>query len=335
MTLPRRFGGLEIDPLGAVDVVERLSYADGAAGWCGFIGNSTSFFGWLEPEVTLDILTGAPHVAAASIFAPSGQAVSDGKGGYTVDGRWGFASGSGHSEWSQVGVLVMDGERPGQRADGGPDWRFAYLPTSDLTIVDNWDTLGLRGTGSNDVVAQGATVTAEQLAMPMFDEPKADDAIFRLGFWGLISLLMAPHPLGVARRALDELELVLPTKTPPPGRAAVADDPQVHYEIGRARAQLSSARAYLDDATGRAWATVATRDTGTEDDRRMLGLALQNAMATALEVVDVSYRFAGSAVVQRDNLIQRCFRDVHTARMHIAFGLDGYRGAGRHTLGRE
>ena len=94
MTLPRRFGGLEIDPLGAVDVVERLSYADGAAGWCGFIGNSTSFFGWLEPDVTLDILTGAPHVAAASIFAPSGQAVSDGKGGYTVDGRWGFASGS-------------------------------------------------------------------------------------------------------------------------------------------------------------------------------------------------------------------------------------------------
>ena len=115
MTLPRRFGGLEIDPLDAVDVVERLSYADGAAGWCGFIGNSTSFFGWLEPDVTHEILTGAPHVAAASIFAPSGRAVPDGKGGYTVNGHWAFASGSGHSEWSQVGVLVMDGDRPGQR----------------------------------------------------------------------------------------------------------------------------------------------------------------------------------------------------------------------------
>jgi indole-3-acetate monooxygenase len=109
----------------------------------------------------------------------------------------------------------------------------------------------------------------------------------------------------------------------------------VHYEIGRARARLSSARAYLDDATGRAWATVSTGDVGSEDDHRMLGLAMQNAMTTALDVVDVSYRFAGSAVVQRDSVIQRCFRDVHTARMHLGFSLEGYRGPGRNALGRD
>ena len=54
-------------------------------------------------------------------------------------------------------------------------------------------------------------------------------------------------------------------------------------------------------------------------------MAMQNAMTTALDVVDVSYRFTGSAVLQRDNIIQRCFRDVHTARMHLGFSLEGYR----------
>ena len=76
----------------------------------------------------------------------------------------------------------------------------------------------------------------------------------------------------MARRALDELEKPCPRKVPPPGRPAVADDPQVHYEIGRASV-LSSLRACRTSMTPRvaAWATVSTGDVGNEDDRRMLG----------------------------------------------------------------
>lgn len=332
MAVPARFGGLELAPLEIVDVLERLSHADGAAGWCGFIGNATSFFGWLEPDVIRATLTGAPHVAAASIFAPSGAARPEGDGGYTIAGRWTFASGSGHSEWSQLGVMVMDGDDPAMRADGQPDWRFAFVPTDELTILDTWDTIGLRGTGSNDVVVEGLRVPAECLAMPMFDAPRADDPIFQLGFWGLLPILMSPHPLGVARRALDELEVLLPERSVPPGRTRPVDDPQIQYEVGRAHAALSSARAYLDDATGRVWDAVAAGDATTHEDRRPLALAMHQALAAALDAVEVSYRFAGTAALHRDSVIQRCFRDVHTARMHIAFGLEGFRSEGRDLL---
>ena len=335
LALPARFGGLERQPGEVVDVLERLAHADGAAGWCGFIGNATYFFAWLEPDVATDALVGAPGIAAASIFGPMGQAVADGEGGYRVDGRWGFASGCLHSEWTQVGVMVMDGDLPAFRADGtGPDWRFAYVPTVDLEIVDTWDTLGLRGTGSNDVVASGVTVAPEMLAMPMFDPPRAEEPVFQLGFWGMLPILMSPFLLGVARRALDELEAVLVAEPERPGRAKVSHDPQVHHELGRARATLLAGRALLDDTVGRAWATVNAgrpADQVVHDD---LALVLHHSLSVGLDVVDVAYRFAPSGAVRRGDVIQRCFRDLHTARKHIAFGLDGYRGPARRALGQ-
>jgi alkylation response protein AidB-like acyl-CoA dehydrogenase len=333
MALPRALGGLEVAPAGMVDVLERLAHADGAAGWCGFIGNATSLFGWLEPPVARELLAGAPRVASASVWAPWGRAVPDGRGGYVVDGRWTTASGCRHSEWAQLGVLVMDGDRPRSRPDGSPDWRFAYLPAGDLEVLDNWDTLGLQGTGSHDVVVRSVAVPAEHLAMPMLDEPTFDDPLFRLGFWGISSVLMSPFPLGVARRALDELEAFLPGRFVPPGAVPPAEDPQVHYELGRARAQLAAARAYLDDVTGRAWARATSGSPCDDGHHRDLGLAMQQAMTVGLQVVDTAYRFAGSAAIRRDNVIQRCFRDLHTGVKHIAYGLDGYRGAGRHALG--
>jgi len=334
LALPARFGGLELPPGRIVDVLERVAHADGAAGWCGFIGNATVFFGWLEPEVATDALSAAPAVAAASIFGPMGRAVADGNGGYRVDGRWGFASGCLHSEWTQVGVMVMDGDVPAFRADGtGPDWRFAYVPTVDLEIVDTWDTLGLRGTGSNDVVASGVTVAPEMLAMPMLDPPRAEEPVFQLGFWGMLPVLMSPFLLGVARRALDELEAVLVAEPERPGRAMVSQDPQVHHELGRSRAALLAARALLDDTVGGSWATVSNGRPAGQDVHDDLALALHHSLSVALDVVDVAYRFAPSGAVRRGDVIQRCFRDLHTARKHIAFGLDGLRGPARRALG--
>ena len=207
------------------------------------------------------------------------------------------------------------------------------MPTADLEIVDTWDTLGLRGTGSNDVVAHGVEVAAEMLAMPMFDAPRADEPVFQLGFWGMLPVLMSPFLLGVARRALDELEAVLVAEPERPGRAMVSQDPQVHHELGRARATLLAARALLDDTVGRSWAIVGAGQPAGQAVHDELALTLHHCVSVALDVVDVAYRFAPSGAVRRGDVIQRCFRDLHTARKHIAFGLDGYRGPARRALG--
>jgi alkylation response protein AidB-like acyl-CoA dehydrogenase len=321
-----------MEPAAMVDVLERLAHADGAAGWCGFIGNATSFFGWLEPEVASVLLRGAPHVAAASVFAPTGQAVPNGGDGYTVTGRWPFASGCRHSEWIQLGVMVHGDEGMQVRTDGRPDWRFAYLPMSEVEVVDDWDTFGLRGTGSNDIAVHGATVPAEHLAMPMFDAPRADEPLYRMSFWSILAVFMTPFPLGVARRALEEAEQALRDQ-PEGGRPLGRLDPQMQHELGRARSRLWSARAMLDDALGRAWEdAVAGTPQRTEHEDR-LSLAKHQGMAAALDVVDAAYGVSGSGVIRRGNVIQRCFRDLHTARKHLGYGYEGYRVAAKRALG--
>ena len=333
LPLPASLGGLGASPAECVDAFEQVAHADGAAGWCAFIGNGTSFYGWLDADVAKAQLTGAPGIAAASIFGPMGVAVPAGPGSFRVEGRWGFASGCLHSELIQVGVMVMDGEAPAFRADGDVDWRFAFLTADEVEVIDTWDTLGLRGTGSNDVVVSGVVVPEERLAMPMLDPPKVDDPVFQLGFWGLLPVLMTPFLLGVARRGLDELEEVLRNEPERPGRAQNRTDPQVHYELGRARAALDAARAGLDDAVGTTWdAVLAGRPAGQPEHDR-LALAMHHGLATSLDAVDVAYRFGPSGVVRRGDPIQRCFRDLQTARKHIGFGLDGMRGPARRALG--
>src|SRR5579871_1901083 len=119
-------------------------------------------------------------------------------------GRWAFASGSRHAKWFLNGVLVMEGEAPRVLEDGSRDWRLAYIPRSAAEIVDNWDVVGLRRTGSNDVQVLAVSVAAEHTIRPFFESPHQDGPLFRLPFFTLAGVAFAGFALGVGRRALDE-----------------------------------------------------------------------------------------------------------------------------------
>ena len=135
LALPASLGGLELDPLTFPSVAERLAEADGSAGWTIVIGNSTAFFAWLDPDVARDLLADDVAVASTSVFAPRGAAVPTGRDQLTITGRWPFNSVCDHAEWNQVGVMVMDGDRPRVRADGQPDWRFALSPPATASAT--------------------------------------------------------------------------------------------------------------------------------------------------------------------------------------------------------
>ena len=295
-----QLGGLEVDPVAIVDTLERLSHADGSAGWCGLIGQATAFFGWLEPPVAKELLGSARRTCAHRRFLPPQGGLSLAvDGDYTVEGRWTFASGCLHSELIQLGLFVMDGDRPALRPDGSPDWRFAYVRTSEVEIVDTWDPFGLRGTGSNDIVVRQLRVPPEHMGMPMLDAPKSDDSIYQLGFWGHTAVVLGPFPLGVARRALDELEELLPARAARGGHVPLVQDPQVHYELGRCRGALGAARSFLDETVGEVWNGICSGSPATDADQQRLRLAMQHAMTAGLDAIDVAYRFAGTSVLGR------------------------------------
>ncbi len=330
MVLPRALGGAELDPVTVIEVVEELSRADGSAGWTVMIGNATAFFAWLEPSVASEMLAGAPHLASTAVFAPKGKAVPDGRGGLTVSGRWGFNSGCPHSEWFQNGVVVMDGDRPRIRPDGQPDLRFVYYPADGAEIVDTWDSLGLRGTGSHDVVVSGLTVPEEHTAAPLLDPARRDEHLFRLPFWVLLSIFMSGFPLGVARRALDEYAALAPNKSRGPNAESLAADPRAQYDYGHVAAGVLAARSLVLDSAADLWATLQRGDPTTPAQHTRAQLAMHNAMQAGIAAVDTTFTLTGAAAVYAGHPLQRCFRDLHTAQQHFAFSGQGFRGYAQH-----
>ncbi|MDQ1479488.1 MAG: indole-3-acetate monooxygenase [Actinomycetota bacterium] len=328
LAMPKFLGGLELDPLTIVSIVEELSRADGSAGWTVLIGNSTAFFAWLDPHVAQVMLGETTDIISTSMFAPMGRARRDGTD-FVIDGRWPFNSGCMHAEWYQTGFMVMDGDAPAMRADGRPDMRFAYFPRHEAEIIDTWHSSGLRGTGSHDIEVHGLRVPEEHTAAPMLDPPVANGALWQLGFFPLLGVLMSGFPLGVARRALDELAALAPTKRRGAGTTVIADDPHVQYEIGRAEGALQSAKALVADALGGAWDTLTAGSALNPEQQARTGLAGQQAMNAAVTAVDIAFNFAGAGAVYTGHPLDRCFRDIHTANQHIAFSGEGFRGYAR------
>lgn len=332
LAMAQSLGGLELDPLAIVTTVEELSRADGSAGWTVLIGNSTAFFAWLDPVTARTMLATTTDVVSTSMFAPMGRARRDGDE-FVIDGRWPFNSGCVHAEWYQAGVMVMDGDRPAVRSDGRPDMRFAFMTRDQAAIIDTWHAMGLRGTGSHDIEVRGLRLPIEQTASPMLDRPMQDGALWQFGFFPLLAVLMTGFPLGVARRALDELAMLAPTKRRGSSSGTVADDAHVQHEVGRAEATLQAARAFVADAFGKAWDVATTGDPLTHEQQARVALASQQAMQAAVAAVDLAFNLGGASAVYSGHPLERCFRDIHTANQHIAFSGEGYRGYARARFG--
>jgi alkylation response protein AidB-like acyl-CoA dehydrogenase len=208
MLLPRALGGAELAFVEAMRIVERLSWADGSAGWCTMVANVQAASGGahLPLEGARLVYGKGPDVSMAGQGVPSGRArrVED---GYVITGRWSYGSGIHHAEWVHSGCIVMDGDRPALDVDGAPEITVAHHPKSSITLLGNWDVLGLRGTGSFDyAIAEGELFVSASLCYP----PDATTSHhggrqYEIGLVGFTAWGHTGWALGVGRRILDEL----------------------------------------------------------------------------------------------------------------------------------
>ncbi len=320
--LPSALGGLELDPASIIEVVEELSRADGSFGWTILIGNNNAFFAWLDPDVARELIGGRPDFASNCMFSPFGAAVPNGDGSFTLNGRWPFSSGCRHASWLQTGMFVMDGPRPRMLPGGAPDWRFAFIPRDAVEVLDTWDSMGLRGTGSHDIVVADARVPEEHTAAPFFQPARHDGPLWRLPFFTLAAVFLVGFPLGVGRRALDEFTTMARTKTRAGATEPMAHEADVQVDLARAEALLRSARAFVFDAVGEIWAAVQDGSQPTLAQRAHTLLAIQQAMRAGVQAVDLVFAHGGAGTVYAHHPLQRCFRDIHTARQHVFFSDD-------------
>ena len=235
------------------------------------------------------------------------------EGGYRISGRWPFNSGSLHADWLMAGFA----EPPDPRG-GPPRPRLAFLPRPAATILGTWDVSGLAGTGSHDFVLDGVAVPAEH-TVPLYSAPAVfGDPLHRLSPYNVQAVLMPGFPLGVARRAVDELAHLADAG------GTDLDPGELLVEAVRAEIDLDAARALAIGAVDEFWPVLASgqRLSGAADGR--LALVLRHVSDTARRVVRTAVDLAGGGAAEPTSPLRRCLADVSAAGQHIAVSDDMY-----------
>jgi indole-3-acetate monooxygenase len=331
--VPRSFGGAEVDPITLVTVVEEISRADGAAGWCLAIGGEYGVFGGYLPAEAAREIYGDENARTAGAFRPAGEAtVVD--GGYRVTGRWPLGSGCQHSTWIVGGCRVLEGGQPRLAADGAPLARILFFPAADCEIIDTWDSIGLRGTGSHDYAVRDAFVPAARSFS--FREPPAEAGpLYAIPTAALLATVLAAVPLGIARHAIEIIRELAKTKIASRSRRGLSEDATMQTNLGVAEAVLGSARGYLYDTLDDVWqSAVAGKAFGVEE-RARLWLAATHAATAAKQATELMFVAGSSASPYARNGIERCVRDIHAASQHVGLAPPNYQMVGQALLGLD
>ncbi|SBT49277.1 acyl-CoA dehydrogenase family protein [Micromonospora narathiwatensis] len=335
MFVPRSHGGYEVDLRTGMTVLEALARADGSTGWTVMIGSETPHLLALLSRDRFDKFYAAgPDLVVAGGFAPQGRAELD-DGGFRVSGRWAFASGCRHADWIFGNCLVTADGQPIPGADGQPpETRSMLFPADRVTVEDTWHVLGLRGTGSHDVLVESAFCPTEE----SFDLFTGTPCVPGPGFVAPLAhfvLHLGAVAVGIAQGALDDMTALLGDgRQRLYARQPLADSPAFRVQFGRADLNVRAARALLASLADELW-TACTRD-----PERIavlhptISASLPWVTEQAIAAVDTCYRAAGGGAARDSSPIQRRFRDIHTFAQHAA-AAEGWLGNnGARLLGR-
>ncbi|MGH6672601.1 MAG: acyl-CoA dehydrogenase family protein [Xanthobacteraceae bacterium] len=332
--LARALGGPELKLTDYFRVIGEVARADGAAGWCTMVSSGYSrFSGFLTEEVARKIFGGGETIMAGTIN-PTGKAVPA-PGGFRVSGRWGYGSFIGHSAWTIGNCLVHDGEAPRRGADGAPDMRLLLFPTREVEIIDTWRVAGLRGTGSHDFAVRDLFVPEDHGIAGFAATPTQPGTLYAAPFITVFAMCLASVPLGIARAAIEAFTELAKAKTPVGAPGRLRERASAQADLGRAEALVGSARAFMFDEAEKLWETVAAGAAPSLRQRAVARLAAAQAASASAQAVDLLYNAAGGSALHEDNLIERCFRDVHATTQHVGTSSVNFELSGRVLLGLD
>jgi indole-3-acetate monooxygenase len=332
MLLPRSHGGDEVDLVTGIRVLEELARADGSAGWTVAVGSA----GWLDlchlPRASFDALYAGGPIVSAGVIAPLGTA-REVEGGYSVSGRWGFASGCEHAD-----VLYgncIDTDEVEASSDGPPPMRVAAFAPQDVAIEDTWTVSGLCGTGSHHFAVEGVVVPADRTYALMTAEPCVDTVLTRIPLPSPYAVLFASVALGIAQGALDDVLGLAPGKVPLFAPTPLAAGPGFQEALAAADARLRAARAVLRQDAGELFATAEAGEPIALELRARVRASATWATDTATSVVDAAYRAGGGTSLYATSPLQRRLRDVHVVTQHFLLRPDTMVTAGAVLAGQD
>ncbi len=304
--LPESLGGLAVDPVTCAQVAETLADADTAAAWHVMVFNAARIMGARWPGA---MVRGLWHDNPDTLVAASGHTPLLGKkesGGYRVTGTNSFVSGCHHADY-MFAPMVCEG-----------NMGFVVVPMTECRIEDNWDTLGMRGSGSNDVTVENALIDADMVAWHSDKTPineYYDGRLYRCPS-RLVFATYIPVALSLARRALAELALLAENKVPYASDAKLKNRAVAQMHYGRGLAKFRSTHRYFYATLDAVWQQAGEGHTFTDEDRADLYLAGTHTMQTCAEIVRHVADAAGSNVLARGQPLERIMRDMEALKHH-------------------
>jgi 3-hydroxy-9,10-secoandrosta-1,3,5(10)-triene-9,17-dione monooxygenase len=319
---PRRFGGYEFDLTAFVPVMTEIARGCPSSGWVLALTSGHPYLlTYLKEEAEREAYGEDGDLRAPGVVMP-GAVATPRDGGYVLNGGWDYSSGCDIATHF-LGNAMLPPSQPGDT----PSLLFVLIDRDDFSIVDNWNVVGMRGTGSRRVVVQDVFVPEHRVApTPFFSAEvlpcRHANPMYRGGITGLLMLELACVGVGIGLAAIDAYEEILRTK-----RVLTANSPlrfesatfQQHF--GHASALVSTAYGALKQCARDYMEFAHRQGSGgqpfSDEENRRLVLVEQQCVRLSWEAIELLFRTGGSSAGKSSEPLQRYMRDMTFMRTHI------------------
>ena len=321
---PKKFGGPAVRPDEAFQVGFELGRGDGSAAWVWSVMLIHDLFVAHFPEAFQREYWGKDRTLSASSFLPHGKP-TPANGGIRVSGKWSFCSGVDNADWLFLGVFFgpPSGDSP------MPDIRYVMVPKGDYKIIDDWDVMGLRGTGSSSVVIDDKFVPDHRIVshreMSDATSPGAKlhaEPVYRTPIWSFVPFTISAPACGVARGALDAFIDEMKVRDDSFAHSPLAKKPGMHARVAEASAMIDAGdllykRSYRETIDKILAGEVPSLEFRARS-RRDQGFCVKLAKAAVGLLIDAG----GGRGLYESNHVQRSFRDLQAMSGHIVASWD-------------
>ena len=327
---PKAWGGMELDFVAYVDIPEMLARGDCSVGWnvanlSSHHRNVAHFCEAAQQEMwgeNPDCL-----IASGIAFAQGrGEVV---EGGIRLSGRWSFSSGVDISQWNMLGCQLRDG-REGREGDKIVDYLYCMVPRAQYEIIDDWQTLGMRGTGSRSVKCENVFVPAHRTQSMFASKPGHEfpglrintNPTFKVPASSLGGHCIAGAITGNAQAAVDTMIEMVKSRSTSYTGANMRDFHSVQFRVGTAAAKVDAARLILRNDCLQADEMARAGKTLDLEAKVKNKRNCATAVKLCMEAIDSLVELAGANGIYDSQPLQRMFRDAHAASAHSNFNVD-------------
>ncbi len=316
---PRVYGGLQTSVVTWMEAVTELGRGDGGVAWAVSLLNScTWIFATLFPKPIVDEVFSQVNVRIGGVLSPRNCTARRVEGGYLVEkGVWSFNSGVYHADWEILGIPFPD--KTGKIVGRG----IGVVPISDVTLLHDWDTIGLRGSGSSSVSMTNVFIPDERI-VAMSDAFSGNyrgafphEPLYRAAFMPVMAIILSFPVLGLGMHMLEQVVQQLPGRAIPyTGYARQIEAPITHLQLGEAAAKIEAAKLMVAQTCREIDDWAERGEMMPEIDRGRARLFTGMADRYVWEAVDLLASAGGGSLARRGNVLNQIWQDVRIASMH-------------------